>query len=639
MSARLRIRCRRLVCLVYSIYPMDEHPDASQRSNGAALARRVAALVGHLARIHARIANYADMGEIVSALCEATVSGGEYERAGILLFEERRGEFVDMGYWDASGTAHNGGSAVQCPSSGPECVCAALIRGDETVLHCDSMCRLPFCPLTEQHENAACVVASLRMGDRLIGLIWGQRERDGTEEDSSSANILAHWSAVLAGTLEHARLLHENRRRLLLAAQLARVGAATAAESNINEVLRLARDGIVDAGILDRVAIFLREPGEDRFLGSWGTTREGEIEDLSERIIRIGASPKDSLYQIVYGDMPFLLTDDYSAAENLPPGHRMYGVRSHCTLPLRAGKEIVGIIVGDNLLTDRRITEEDVALLLPVSEQVAVAVVNARLHSELTRARESLAEEVRVRTADLEDLSAEMSAFVHTLSHDLRSPVRAVEAFIYSALHYAPAALPLEVRRDLERAHASTDRMGQLIEALLALARLGRRRLNLETVHPDEIAAQALSSIRSSYSHGVDVRILPMPTALADAEMLRIVYGELLDNAMRATRGATLARIEVGYSDGSYYVSDNGIGFEQQYVHALFDLFRGSQGGSEQLGAGLAIVRRVIGMHGGAVWAEGVVGEGAVFRFTIGETRGAPPANAHTVVSHAAEQG
>jgi signal transduction histidine kinase len=127
-----------------------------------------------------------------------------------------------------------------------------------------------------------------------------------------------------------------------------------------------------------------------------------------------------------------------------------------------------------------------------------------------------------------------------------------------------------------------------------------------------------------------------MPTIEADKELIRLLYQELVDNALHATRDVMLAQVEIGFADGAFYVKDNGAGFEQVYAHTLFDLFRRYDHGDEAVGAGLAVARRIVGMHKGTIWAEGESGRGATFRFTIGLPGVRAAGTAHTVVSHMA---
>jgi len=605
-------------------------PDRSREggASGAAWAESVA-------RIHAAVAGQSPLNDTFVAIRDVVLRAGPFDRAGVVLYDARRREFRDpLAEGEEAGArpAHVSGCAGG--------LLASLMDGREAAVVCPP--HDGACPLFDEpgvRRSSPRAIAAVRQGEGLIGLLWAECGSSDVGPQEADVAELCAWATVAAGAIRAARLLAERDRRLAIAQKLTRLGAAVAAETDLDDVCRMVRDAVSEAGILDRSAIYLYDPEARVLVGTWGTSRSGEAHGIQSSVLRPDDFPDAPVYRVLFGEVPYVLTEDLTKTLNLSETSPMYGVHAHCAVPLRAGSQVLGVLVGDNLITDRPITDDDIGVLLPFAEQAATAALNARLHAELTRVRDGLRDEVSERTADLEAINAEMAAFVDTLSHDLRSPVRAAEGFTHAVLEEHGSALPPAARRDLERVRDATEKMGKRIEALLAIGRLGRRTPMVSRVPPAEVASQVVADLRSEHRHGAEVVVLPMPSIEADKELIRLLYQELVDNALHATRDAMLARIEIGFADGAFYVKDNGVGFEQEYAHTLFDLFRHYDHGDDAVGAGLAVARRIVDIHSGTIWADGEPGKGATFRFTLGQPRVRRVAKAHTVVSHAPDAG
>ncbi|MCX5891197.1 MAG: ATP-binding protein [Deltaproteobacteria bacterium] len=232
--------------------------------------------------------------------------------------------------------------------------------------------------------------------------------------------------------------------------------------------------------------------------------------------------------------------------------------------------------------------------------------------------------ELRERTAQLEAANRELEAFTYTVSHDLRAPLRSMGGFARVLLEDCADNLDADGQRYLNIIHQEARKMGQLIDDLLALTRLGRKEMNLVLIDMADLVQVVFAELKTSYmERKLQIDIQPLPAALADRVMMRQVLANLLQNAIKFTKGREPALIEVsGRSEeleNVYCVKDNGVGFDMKYVHKLFEIFQrlhpeGEYGGT---GVGLAIVKRVIDRHGGRVWAESKVGEGATFCFSL----------------------
>lgn len=236
---------------------------------------------------------------------------------------------------------------------------------------------------------------------------------------------------------------------------------------------------------------------------------------------------------------------------------------------------------------------------------------------------------VAERTAQLEAANKELEAFSYSVSHDLRAPLRAVDGFSRILLEdYAPQ-LTSDATRYLQMVRESAQRMGSLIDDLLTFSRLGRQPLTKQSVALADLVRQTLAELRiEQENRQVEITIGELPPCQADPALLKQVMVNLLTNALKFTRRREVAHIEIGChqlnGDQTYFVKDNGVGFDMQYVHKLFGVFQRLHRIEEYegTGVGLAIVQRILNRHDGRVWAEAIVDGGATFYFTIGEEKG-----------------
>ena len=231
---------------------------------------------------------------------------------------------------------------------------------------------------------------------------------------------------------------------------------------------------------------------------------------------------------------------------------------------------------------------------------------------------------VRERTAQLEYSKRELEAFSHSVAHDLRAPLRAIEGFSRIVIEEFSAGVSPDVRRYLEKTVKAARTMNHLIDALLDLARFSRCELTRRPVDLSRLARVILNDLEQAQpERNVEIVIAPDIIVLGDEPLLRIALENLLNNAWKFAGKTGNARIEVGINQNetppACFVRDNGAGFDMAYAQRLFALFQRLHSESEfpGSGVGLATVERIIHRHGGLVWAEGEVGQGATFYFTI----------------------
>jgi light-regulated signal transduction histidine kinase (bacteriophytochrome) len=233
-------------------------------------------------------------------------------------------------------------------------------------------------------------------------------------------------------------------------------------------------------------------------------------------------------------------------------------------------------------------------------------------------------EALRVRTGQLADANQELESFSYSVSHDLRAPVRRVNGFAQILLEDYAAHLPPEAQRHLGSIQAGAQVMAQLIEDLLKFSRLSRQPLIKRNISPVSLIDEVLDDLKAEQENRkVEIHIPDLPTCEADPSLLKQVFINLIGNALKYARKREIATIEVGYRNGSqpcvYYVKDNGVGFNMDFADKLFGVFQRlhSSDEFEGTGVGLAIVHRIISRHGGRIWAESAVDQGATFYFTL----------------------
>ena len=245
--------------------------------------------------------------------------------------------------------------------------------------------------------------------------------------------------------------------------------------------------------------------------------------------------------------------------------------------------------------------------------------------AEIQQLNAALEQRVTERTAQLEAVNQELEAFSYSVSHDLRTPLRSIDGFSQALIEDYGERLDAVGHDYLGRVRRAAQRMGVLIDDLLRLARVTRADMTQTRIDLSALAQEVMADLCSHKGYGAaTVTVQAGITGYGDPSLLRIMLENLLDNACKYSSKIAQPRIEVGSTvqDGRtvYFVRDNGVGFDMAYVHKLFGAFQRLHRDEEfsGTGVGLATVKRVIHRHGGEVWGEGCLGEGAVFYFTLG---------------------
>jgi len=384
-------------------------------------------------------------------------------------------------------------------------------------------------------------------------------------------------------------------------------------------------DGVRNGLDFDRTAIFLYNPMNNMMQGSYGTNRSGNLSE--EWDMKFGIDENNSFFRIVLNQPDgYYFTQDYAGERNLSqrPGHPMGGVKYYAAVGVWAGNKPAAIICVDQLTSGRIISDEQLEALRLFAGYAGLAIENARLNSELEdrmQERENFIKELGNRNAELE-------RFTYTVSHDLRSPLVTIKGFLGILKKDLSEDHIERVTSDMQRIASATDKMDILLSDLLELSRIGRIVNPPEEIDLVKLAYATLETIDGRLrAKNITTRVSSqLPILYADRIRMGEVLENLIDNAAKYMGDQPTPLIEIGsHNDNGQqviYVRDNGMGIEPQYLQKVFDLFEKLNPTSEGTGIGLALIKRIVEVHGGKIWVESEgPGKGSTFCFTIPDSR------------------
>lgn len=380
---------------------------------------------------------------------------------------------------------------------------------------------------------------------------------------------------------------------------LARVRISEAEAKSERERLAVILRGVNDA-------IFLHDPATGRIVDAFGRLREILGYDASELI-------GEQVGMISAGISPWTT----EAAEN----HMRTAMEQGTQTFLWCSKRKEGPLLWTRV-TLQKISLDGQDLLLATIRDVD-ALMKTQL--EFADLNADLERRVLQRTAEIERSREAMETFSYTVSHDLRAPLRAIDGFARVLQEDHGERLPQDAKVALERIVAGAGRMSRLIDALLSLSRLDRRKLESSPVDVSRIVREIrdeLSADANGPSRGIEWKVGDLPAIRSDADLVRQVFDNLLGNACKFTRDVPEPRISIRATEGEdgiwFEVADNGIGFDMAYADRLFRVFqRLHDENIDGLGIGLATVKKIVERLDGAIEAEGIPGQGATFRFRL----------------------
>ncbi len=372
------------------------------------------------------------------------------------------------------------------------------------------------------------------------------------------------------------------------------------------------------------------------------------IFDLENKKVRVFAADVDgktimqaghSLSECVYGDLRILrqgkmeIVEDMSKVKSPPALARILqteGILSSINVPLLSAGGLIGALnIGWEAA--RTFAAEEIEIAGEVADQVAVAIEQARLQQETKLHAAELEQRVAERTAKLESANEELEAFSSAVSHDLRGPIIWIERVNQGLLDEYGDTLDENVRTSIECTRDETQRLGRLVNGLLELSKVTRSEVSFGEVNLSRIAKQVARRLHEAEPERcIEFTIQPDMLVVGDGRLLEVVLTNLLGNAVKFTRKRERARIDFSKIEDAgvimYMVMDNGAGFDMTCANKLFAPFQRMHADSDfpGTGIGLATVQRIIRRHGGEIWANARVDEGATFYFTLPVSKSVP---------------
>ena len=473
----------------------------------------------------------------------------------------------------------------------------------------------------------AWLAIPLKVKGKVIGIIAldGYRPGQFTERDAQLAATFANQVAI---ALENATLFTElqseleKRKSLIAELEVKNTESETMRESlatilgtlEFSEVIQRILDQIKRVVPYDSVSVWQLKGNKQTLIGERGLPPE-----LSVAGLEFNLDEQNHALPIFRGDVPYLISHDVqSEFPRFRESPHTY-INSWLGVPLNSRGRVVGLIALDGFRKGQ-FNEHHAQLAVTFADHVAIALENARLFSDLQAELVTRKDLI----AELESKNSELERFTYTVSHDLKSPLFTIRGFLGYLEQDALAGNHERMRSDMQRITDATEKMQRLLNELLELSRIGRLRNTSERVPFEDLAREAVELVQGRImQHGIAVSIQPqLPNVVGDRQRLLELIQNLVDNAAKFMGGQPQPLIEIGQEGEEagvpvFFVRDNGIGIAPEYHERVFGLFNKLDVKSDGTGIGLALVKRIVEVHGGRIWVRSEAGRGSTFYFTL----------------------
>ena len=497
-----------------------------------------------------------------------------------------------------------------------EGVSGKVARTGQAVLITDVNQEPEFLRAVQQIKSEICV--PLFDGDRIFGIlnVESSQEHQLNENDLRLMNTLSEQINI---AIRRARLYADRAESLRR-------------EQHINEFAHAISSTLDLPGILEIVArlsveLIGAETGVVSLMSDDGTEMTNVYSYNEDAAVNNIPIPKgQGLTWLVYEKARPIVVDEYTLHPNASPEWSASGLHAYMGVPIMAGENRLGTLALYNRTSEKRFTQREVSLIEALAQEVAVSIQNARLFVALQKelAEHKLTQDqLHVLVRELEAKNAELERFTYSVSHDLKSPLVTIGGFVGFLEADIKRGELQQIENTIGRIRDAAKKMHRLLDELLELSRIGRLINPPVEVLFGELVSEALELAHGQLTEK-QVRVeveAELPIVHVDRVRMVEVLQNLIVNATKFTGGQTDPRIEIGVQTRNlekvFFVKDNGIGIAPEYHKKIFGLFDKLDAKSEGTGIGLALVKRIVEVHGGTIWVESEVGKGATFFFTL----------------------
>ncbi len=555
-------------------------------------------------------------------LCRLAVALGrsrlDFDRLGIWLYNPMTETMHGTFGTDEAGTTLDERNETRIAKNNP--LIRAALQGEHPVVLNDFIdVLLP--------DGAIALVegwtahASMWNGNQIVGYVSADNLIRHRPVYPYQSELLSLFGTMIGHLYARKQIESAERTQRQFAEALRDTASVLSATLNLKEVLHHILQSLGKIMRQDTATILLIENEWARVVSEQGYTERG----LTDAILgtRLPLAATVNLRQMLETQQPFVIprVEGFEGWQLLPA---TAWIKSQVGAPIQIEGQTIGFLSLESE-TVNTFNAEDAVRLKAFADQAAIAIRNARFYDTVLQYAEELEIRVEERTSQFKAANQELEAFAYSVSHDLRAPLRAMDGFARTLMQDYSAALPEKGQHYLNRIQQNAKRMGMLIDDLLTLSRVGRKELKKELVNVNTLLQTILAELAQDHQIGAaEIVIHDLPPSNADEILLSQVWYNLVTNAIKYSKKKDHPRIEIGYqaeteTAGRYFIKDNGVGFDMRYVDKLFGVFQRlhSIQDYEGTGIGLAIVQRIIHRHGGKVWAEAVIDQGATFYFTL----------------------